>query len=169
MSRCWLWQGYLILAVCFLGTGRAAAVAPEIRDDGKFFSPEAVKKANEQIRDLYSKYNKDLLIETFPSVPADQLEKVKAMNAKDKADYFHKQAVDRAKQRVVHGIYILVTKEPKYLYVEITPQARETFNRDFYNRLREILFSNFGENHFDEGLTAAVTAVQDQLGKNAAK
>jgi hypothetical protein len=151
------------VGVCLLLISRAGAVAPQIRDDGKFFSPDAVKKADEQIRDLYAKYRKDVLIETFPSVPADQLEKVKAMDQKQKSEYFHKQAEDRAKQRAVNGIYILITREPKYLYVQITPSAKTVFDREFYNRLREVLFSNFGEEHFDEGLAAAVRAVQERL------
>jgi hypothetical protein len=154
-----------VVGCCLIVTSPAAAVAPQIRDEGKFFSAEAVKKADEQIRDLYAKYNKDLLIETFLSVPADQLEKVKAMDAKQKSEYFHKQAVERAKERAVNGIYILITKEPKYLYVEITPRAQAVFDREFYNRLREILFSNFGEERFNEGLAAAVRAVQERLAK----
>jgi hypothetical protein len=31
------------------------------------------------------------------------------------------------------------------------------------------MFSNFGENHFDEGLAAAVKAVQEQCAKAASK
>ena len=158
-----------VVAVCLIAAGRTGAVAPEIRDEGKFFSPEAVKKANEQIREIYRKYGKDLLIETFASVPADQLEKVKAMDSKEKADYFHKLAIEHAKQRVVNGVYILITKEPKYLYIEITPRARESFDKEFYNHLRKVLFASFGENHFDEGLAAAVQAVQDKLAADASK
>src|SRR5947209_14362260 len=136
-----LWAVLLWLTAAF----RVGAVAPEIRDEAKFFSPEAVKKANEQIREIFAKHGKDLLIETFPSVPADELDKVKAMDAKAKAEYFSKQSIDRARQRVVNGIYILVVREPKYLYVEITPEGREDFDKEFYGRLRGVLFSNFGE------------------------
>jgi hypothetical protein len=157
------------MAVCLFFIGRAGAVAPEIHDEAKFFSPDAVKKANEQIREIFSKYGKDVLIETFPSVPADQLEKVKAMESKEKADYYRKLAIEHAKERVVNGIYVLVTREPKYLYIEITPSARETFDKEFYNHFRKVLFANFGKDHFDEGLAAAVQAVKEQLGKAASK
>ena len=161
--------GMLVLAVALAVAARAHAVAPEIRDEGKFFSPEAVKKANEQLRDIYRKYGKDVLIETLASIPADHLEKVKAKSDKDKTAYFRKQVLDRVKERVVNGIYILVTKEPKYLYVDITPKARNVFDREFYDRVRELLFANFGENRFDEGLAAALKAAHEKLEKSASK
>jgi uncharacterized membrane protein YgcG len=157
------------VATCMLFIGRAGAVAPEIHDEAKFFSAEAVKKANEQIREIYSKFHKDLLIETFPSVPSDQLDKVKAMESKEKADYFRKLAIEHAKERVVNGIYVLVTREPKYLYIEITPAARETFDQDFYNHIRKLLFASFREDRFDEGLAAAVQAVKERLASAASK
>src|SRR5579859_944715 len=49
-----------------------AVVAPVIKDDGKFFSAEAVNKANAEIKKIAQDYNKDLLIETFPEVLADR-------------------------------------------------------------------------------------------------
>jgi TPM domain len=157
------WICLWAVVVCTLFAGLAGAVAPTIHDEAKFFSPDALKKANEQIREIYAKYGKDFLIETFPSVPADKLEKVKTMESKEKAEYFHKLAVERAKERVVNGVYILITREPKYLYIEITPSARETFDKEFYNHFRKVLFSNLGEDHFDAGLAAAVKTVQERL------
>jgi hypothetical protein len=52
--------------------GRASAVAAEIKDAGKFFSPDAVKKANDDIREIARKYDRDLLIETYSTVPDNQ-------------------------------------------------------------------------------------------------
>src|SRR5262249_7641721 len=62
----------------------SAASAPKhqaftVRDQGKFFGSEAVKQADEAIRDLLKQTGRDLLIETFPGPSADQAEKVKAM------------------------------------------------------------------------------------------
>ena len=48
-----------------------AAVAPLIKDGGKFFSADAVAKANEKIKKIAQTYNKDLLIETFADIPDD--------------------------------------------------------------------------------------------------
>ena len=92
-----------------------AAVAPEIRDDAKMFSPAALKKADEGIRKIYVDHDRDVLIETFASVPADDLEKVKAMDKTEKTEYFTRWAKARVTQRGVNGVYVLICKEPKFL------------------------------------------------------
>jgi len=162
--RCIPW---LVVAICLILAGQAMAVAPEIRDEGKFFSPEAIKKANEQIRELYVKYGKDLLIETFPSVPADQRDKVMAMNGKEREEYFHQLAVTRATQQVVKGIYIRITRQPKFLNVESTPDSHELFDSEFKTQLRQTLLKGFRANEFDDGLAHALKTVQERLAKGA--
>jgi hypothetical protein len=164
MSRPLRWIFLLVLAAGLAFASRASAVAPEIRDDGRFFSPEAVKKANEQIRDIFAKYGKDVLIETFASVPPDQLQKVQGMSTREKEEYFRKQAIDRAKQRVVNGLYILINKEPKYVYVAIAPQARAQFDGDTSNRIRETLLSNW-DIRIDEGLAGVLKTIHERLAK----
>jgi uncharacterized membrane protein YgcG len=144
---------------------RAAAVAPEIKDEAKYFSPEAVKKANETIREIYKKYGKDLLIETFASVPADQAEKVKDMTTAEKNTFFRKWAVQRAQQSVVQGIYILVCKDPRNLQILISKKTESVFDSKAFKKLKENLFTDFGNKKFDEGLLAAVKLVKDTLEK----
>src|SRR5579871_1367195 len=78
-----------LIALLALSAGTAQAVAPEVKDEAKFFKPETVKKANDEIRAIMRKYEKDVLIETFPSVPEGQLEKVKAMPLEERAQFFH--------------------------------------------------------------------------------
>ena len=67
----WLLVPTLLMGWLGLTAVASAAVAPVIKDDGKFFSPEAVHKANEKIKKIAQEYNKDLLIETFPEIPPD--------------------------------------------------------------------------------------------------
>ncbi len=59
-------QGFFLGIAILIGlvlSGQATAVAPEIKDDGKFFGADAIKKANKQIREIARKYEKDLLID----------------------------------------------------------------------------------------------------------
>src|SRR5947209_4903595 len=97
----------LSLIVWLVSAGGILAIAPEIKDEARFFSPEAVKKANEDIRDLARKYDRDLLIETFPAVPDNQGEKLKAMSRADREKFFHDWAVKRMTDVAVNGVYIL--------------------------------------------------------------
>lgn len=158
--------GLAVAAAVFgwlLAADRVAAVAPEVRDEGKFFGAEAIKKANEAIVEIARKADKDLLIETFASVPADDVEKVKDMTGDQRAAYFRKWAEDRVRARVVNGIYILICREPTRFQIIITEKARSTFSGADERRLQGAIIMEFREKRFDEGLLAAVKVVRDKL------
>jgi hypothetical protein len=160
------------VAVAWLAlSGRAAAVTPEIRDEGKFFSADAIKKANEIIREIYGKYDRDLLIETFATVPGgeDERDKVKRMDAKEKSEYFRKWAIKRAETAVVNGVYILVCKDPTNFQIQITKKGRTAFDRQSFMKLRETILDEFRDKRFDEGLLAGVKFVRDQFAAAAKK
>src|SRR5262245_15155513 len=118
-ARVWLAGLCLVVAAA-----RAAAVAPEVKDEGKFFSADAVKKANEQIREIAHKHERDLLIETFAAVPAEQADKVKGMSREERGKFFDTWARERAERAVVNGVYILICKEPTYIQVELSPKPK---------------------------------------------
>jgi uncharacterized membrane protein YgcG len=163
---------FLVGAVLVAGlifAGQAAAVAPEIKDDGKFFSPDTIKKANKLIREIARKYERDLLVETYAAVPMDQVERVKGMSRDERERFFRNWATDRAEATVVHGVYILVCKEPTHLEIIITAKARSVFDKDTFDKLRELLLKHFREKHYDEGLLAAVDFVRDKLAGAANK
>jgi hypothetical protein len=151
----------LIIALAF--TGRAAAVAPEIKDGGKFFSADAIKKADNQIREIARDYDRDLLIETFATIPGEQAERVKALSPEERAKFFRNWATDRAEAAVVRGVYILICKEPAFLEIILTPRGRAAFDRPAFQKLREMLLKAFREKHYDEGLLNAVQFVRERF------
>jgi hypothetical protein len=155
--------GFLAVAVALTLAGRAAAVAPQIKDDGKFFSADAVKKANDDIREISRKYDKDLLVETFAGVPEAQKEKVAAMSRAERSNFVRAWARERAQANVVHGVYVLVCRSPAQLYVEVTPRGRAAIDEEARKKLIETLATNFQEQKFDEGLQAAVKFVRDRF------
>ena len=159
------------LAAGLVLTGYAGAVAPEIKDEAKFFKPEVVKKANADIREIMRKYGRDLLIETFPTPPGDKAEadKVKAMSAEERTRFFQKWATERATDAVVNGVYILVCKEPAHVRVVVTPKAHSVFDKAFEEKLSAALLKNFREKQFDEGLQEAVRLVREKLASSAFK
>ncbi len=167
MSRRRLVRTLVILgAACLLLVGTALAVAPEIRDEGKFFSPEALKKANEQIREIYRKYGQDVLVETYKTLPGEDVEKIKAMDNKERGEFFAKWARNRVKDRVVNGLYVVITREPRYLYADVDYSegaGRKLLPKNFYNKVREVMFPEFGKGRFDDGLQALVRVVEQHL------
>jgi hypothetical protein len=149
--------------------GPAVAIAPEIKDDGKFFSADAIKKANEEIRDIERKYERDLLIETFPTVPDNQADKVKAMSREDRENFFRKWAEKRAQDVVVNGVYILVCRDPAHVQVAVTDRVRLLFDTEVVKRLVQMLIAKFREKRFDDGLAEAVKFVRAKLAEASAK
>jgi hypothetical protein len=158
----WVRIGVTLLAGLFLA-GRSAAVAPEIKDEAKFFSPEAIKDANKQIRDIARKYEKDLFIETVAAVPSAEIDKVKAMAPAERRKFFANWATDRAEAAVVNGIYVFVCKDPTFVQVVVTPKAQRDFNAAARDKLGELLVKEFHDKHFDQGLKEAVRFVAEKL------
>jgi uncharacterized protein len=139
---------WTILPALLLGcvTVAMAALVGEVRDEAGFFSADAIQKANEVIKEIHKDFKKDLLIETYKTLPADKLEEFKKVE-KDKAareEFFQKWARQRGKQAEVNGVIILITKEPGHLEIEV---GNETQKRDFTNadrrELRDLMVGKF--------------------------
>ncbi len=163
MPRRYFPQVALTLFVSLVVVQGVVAVAPKIKDEAKFFSADAIKKANKQIREIERKYGKDLLVETLPAVPGDQAAKVKAMSAEEREKFFHNWAADRAEAAVVNGVYIMVVKDPPHLEVVLTTKVRSSFSKEDFDKLRGMLLGKFRNKQFDEGLPEAVRLVEERF------
>jgi uncharacterized membrane protein YgcG len=153
----------LAVLSCLTLAGPASAVAPEIKDEAKVFSPEAVKKANDMIRDIARKHGVDFLVETFNTVPGEQAEKVKGLDPQERTKFFQSWARERINHHVVHGVYVLVCKNPQYIRVEVSDKAVSRFGSAFGKTLGDLLVADFKEKKFDEALLTAVKQVQEKL------
>lgn len=130
----WLVIPSVLLGGLLLGPVRAASIAPEVRDEAGFFSPDAVRRANEVIQDIERDFKKDLLIETFPTVPADRAEEFKKLDSAGRKKFFSDWAIERARAAKVNGVYIMLVKNPGHLQVEVGQETRKkaftTANRE---------------------------------------
>jgi uncharacterized membrane protein YgcG len=161
----------LSLPVCLVlaSTVPAWAVVPEVQDGAGFFKPEAIAKANDELAEIGRRFRKDLLIETYATVPADKVEAVKAMDKEGRAKYFAEWANSRAKRRRVEGIYVLISKDPGHVQVEVGKQtAKSAFTSEDGNKLREILLDAFEKKEFDRGLLEGVQFVEKKLEEHKA-
>jgi uncharacterized membrane protein YgcG len=155
-------------AAIFLGVWMARlafAVAPEVRDGAHLFSNDAMRQANEQIRDIMRKHGRDLLIETFASAPPTPgADKLRAMSVEERNKFFERWATERAGNAMVNGVYVLVCKDPQHVTVDITPKAQPLIDSRARQQLQEILLNNFREKRFDIGLIAGVRFVHEKFG-----
>ena len=140
--------------------GEGAAVF-EVRDKGKFFSEEAIKKANDDIREIARKYDREILVETFPTPPESKLEQVKAMKKDERTKFFKEWAHERIKAENVNGLYVLVSREPAHLYVDVAgARARAVLDEAYTKQIIAKLLSQFRDKEFDKGLATAVEMVR---------
>jgi uncharacterized membrane protein YgcG len=165
MHRC-CWVAILtISASSWLLANSPSAVAPVIQDDGKFFSASALKKANDTIAGIYRKYDRDVLVETFATVPAADVEMVKAMDTEKRTAYFLQWAKDRTKERVVNGVYVLICKEPRHLRVGIVEKEPHKVPPGTRDAIDNLLIKEFREGRFDEGLEQTLLLIEEKLAK----
>jgi S1-C subfamily serine protease len=134
------------------------------KDDAKFFSEEAWKKVLTAAEKLLKEKNLDLLIETFPTPPKGDADKVKAMTTADREKFFKEYALDRSKAEKINGVYIVICKEPGYVYIEITKPAVETFPSGFGAKLKSAILSAFKDKKFDTGLTDGLQLILEAQG-----
>jgi len=149
----------LALAALLVLSGPAQAVyPPPIKDDGKFFSSEALDKANKKIRAIYEKYKRDVVIETYMEIPA-AIEKKYA--DEDRKELFRHWARERTHNLGLHGVYILVCKKPGHLQFEVDPDTMKSAlpvkERD---RASNKMLASFKEREYDAGLLAALEIIE---------
>lgn len=132
------------------------------RDDGKFFGEEAFKKIAPAAEKLLKDKQTDLFIETVMTPWKGDVDKIKAMKPDEREKVFHELAVERAKEVKLKGVYILVCKNPSFLYVYV-PDPSE-FPPGFATKVKTTLLDNFKEKKFDEGLQKAIDIVLDSKG-----
>jgi uncharacterized membrane protein YgcG len=158
-----------LVAGAWLGlAGPASAVfPPPVKDDGKFFSKEALDKANKKIREIYEKYRKDVVVETITSLTPEQEKKLK--EADNEAKFFNRQAVDRERELGINGVYIHISRKPRYLRVHMDPLTQKTtFKAANRDEVYKVIASQFRDGEFDKGLLDGLDAIEAAFKANAA-
>src|SRR4051794_19917536 len=102
-----------LLTGCLLLPAAVYAIVPEVRDQGKFFDAATIKKANEILIKIQERYKKDVVVETFASIP-DEVLKKHAYDEKNRKAFFAKWAADVATSGKINGVLILICKDQKH-------------------------------------------------------
>jgi uncharacterized membrane protein YgcG len=154
------------LACGLLIVGTAFAVyPPPVKDEGKFFSKEALEKADKRIRAIYEKYKKDVILETATALSAEQSKK---MDEDGKNKYFARLANDRSKAVGLNGVYILIYKKPQHLQIHMDPDTqKKMFTAANRKTLTERLVAKFKDDEFDAGLADGLDAIEAAFKANS--
>lgn len=136
----------------------------KVTDHAKIFTPEAVEQANKVIEQIREAHHKDLVIETFASLPEDLKDEYSPENA---AQFFQKWMNQRARELKVNGVYVLISIAPNYVEVGVGQDTRKkAFTIDDRDALADILIKALKEKGFDDGLLQGVDFVKKTMGAN---
>lgn len=138
----------LVCAGVFNRADAGPRTAQKVRDDGGFFSPEAIAKANAIVAEISNRFKKDLTIETF-KVAAD-----KDIEAWTK---------DRYEATRTDGVYVLICREPSKLRASVGRQAARQFSDAQRDKLTDMMLAKFRAKDYDNALIEGATFVRDTL------
>jgi hypothetical protein len=140
--------GKIGLAVALGGFLAAVAAGQEdkprqVKDEAKLFGAKAIEEANAVIAKIRDKHKKDLMIETMEKGPF----------AKEAAKWANNRAIDQG----VHGVYLVITKEPRHFEIVVTKKTRDLglFLPGDRDKLVGILRDNLGKDRDDALLKVA--------------
>ena len=138
----------------------------QVWDEAHFFKVETIERVDQALADIRQQFKKDLMIETFPSIPDDLKDKLKEQG---KENFFKGWTRSEADRLNVDGIIILITGDPAHLQVEVgLKTSQQAFTLSDNDELVAKLVDAFRRKDYDNGLIEAAKFVQERLEKNAA-
>lgn len=155
-----------VSALClFSGVGKATI--HQVWDQGHFFQPETLLQMETILEDIDSRFNKDLMIETFASIPDDLKPK---LQEKGKDQFFEDWTTYEGSRLKVNGIMILITAEPRHIQIALgLDTRRKAFTEKDRDDLVKILIPAFSKKEYDKGIIAAAQFVHDRMARNLAE
>jgi hypothetical protein len=135
-------------------------------DGAKLLSADGLKNAQELVNTLHSKAKIDVLVETYASVPAADLDKVKAMKPEDRQAYMQKWLNERLTKENIRGFGVLVSADPRLFYVTVTGETVTHFPAKFPEAFKNTIKDGLVNKNFDEALAKALADLQANHGKN---
>jgi len=144
--------------------GNAVAGVHHVWDEAHFLKPQSVSQIDQVLADIHGRFGKDLMIETFPSIPDDLKQRYQEQG---KEKFYEGWTRSEAFQLGVNGVMVLVTGDPPHLQVEVGLETRQkAFTLDDRNELVDILVKAFEKKDFDGGMLQAAEFVRDRTARN---
>ncbi|HSZ59217.1 MAG TPA: TPM domain-containing protein, partial [Tepidisphaeraceae bacterium] len=153
MFRKILLHTWLIGPLLLLAGASHALGANGVRDQAHFFSPAAISQAESIIAEIEQRHQKDVLVETFPEVPAE----------------FQGQPYDAwveqiARSEAVDGILIVITRHPGHIQVWVGNKTEaRLFPLSQRQQLEQRMVNAFKQRQFDQGLIDGLRFIQQQM------
>jgi uncharacterized membrane protein YgcG len=139
----------------------------QVWDQGHIFKAETLIEVEPILQEIDSRFYKDLMIETFASIPDDLKP---ALARQDKGQFYEGWCIAEGNELKVNGILILITREPRHLQVFVGLDTRKhAFTLADRDELVNKLTTAFRAGNFDAGLIEGVKFVRDRMARNMAE
>ncbi|HEV3257361.1 MAG TPA: TPM domain-containing protein [Gemmataceae bacterium] len=167
----------LLEAVAYVQTALAKGPPPagpgriggEVKDEGGFFTPDTVKRANARIGQINERFKQSVLVWTFKAVPADRAKEVGDSDDKAREKFFAGWLRELAGQSQLDAVSVLCCKKPSRVQVGVGPEtAKKAFTIADRDRLSKLLLTRFRATEYDQGLLAGLDLVYETLDRNLA-
>jgi gas vesicle protein len=165
------WKNSLVAAtiVCLLA-GSPAGAQQGVKDNAKFFSADAVAKAEKQLDEIKSRFGTAVTIETlrFPDAERDR---IKGMSEKDKGVFFKGLADKRMKELSLSSkdVLILISASPGWVQVKVGDEAlASTMKGDIGARLQKRIQTELVAKRRDESVAQAVEMLSQHFATTGA-
>ncbi len=166
----WPWLAVALAAFLLAATSTPAAVS-EVTDHAGLFAPESIKRAAAILQDIKRDHNQDVVIETYPGIPADRQAAWEAEknDPEKRTHFFAEWGRERFRTLNVNGIYLLITKDPSHFQMDVgNVTVALAFTMENRDRLDEIVVARLRKRDYDGGLLAGVEYVRQAMGENLA-
>lgn len=139
----------------------------QVWDEAHLFKAETLLDVDPILQEIDARYYKDLMIETFPSIPDD----LKSAHSQQDATKFHEGwSIVEGNALKVNGILVIITAQPRHLHVYVGLDTRKrAFTLADRDELVNVLTTAFRAGNYDAGLVSGAKFVRDRMAKNLAE
>jgi len=145
-------------------TQPADASANGVRDEAKLFQPDAIRQAEDVIRQIKQDHKRDLLIETYPKI-AGAPEGPGEEQARNR--FYTDWIIKRGQALQVRGMMVLIVMEPPHLQIFVGTSTQQLFTRADQVDLQRKLADALKQKHYDDGLVKTAEFVKERMDRNA--
>ena len=137
-----------------------AALASNVVDEGKFFSADTIRSADEKLQELRQHHGFIINVETIAELPGDESDRVAQMPKSERAKFFGHFLAKRAAAEKI-DLLIFASRNPHYLQVLPHKKLESAgFTETMRDKLASELIAGFHAKKYDEALSAAVAQLQ---------
>lgn len=141
---------------------------PAVSDEAKLFSDDAVKAANEVVAELH-KGGLDVMIETHDAATADEKQLGELRKERAAREEYMKKFTRSRMVLKEADVGLVIVKDPKTLYVELTGPAEKEYPADITKKLVAALTDGLKANKPDDALKNALQLIRDSRTKSGEK